>query len=486
MKTILIGGYYGAGNLGDEAILQALLRAFRARRNDLRFNVVSHDPKLTELQHQVQAVYWRDIPALAQVVQKADLVLLGGGGLFMDYWGVDVDSYYVPSHGGISTYGTLVGLAHGFQVPCMICGVGVGPLYSEVAREHTCRIFSEVQLASLRDEDSLLLLEEIGLNPLPGHVSQTSDLGFMLEATESDHELARLILHRLGLDPHAPLVGISIRYWDQGVPPSKWIPQLAESVRDILVNTRAQVLLLPFQIGTEGDISDDLRISRELRNAIELPEQTFILEEILSPGVMQTVMGQCQFVLGMRLHALVLAINNYVPVIGLAYDPKVISLMKMMGLEDYVTQLSTLPETLSKIIKKVWDERNALQGQIKKRQGLLKSLAQRNVDMALRLLEQAKPAGQVLPSFLIERFVQLQDLDNKLNAKAVQLKTVLYDLNEARSQATLLRQRLDEVETSRTYRIALVFQSLRNMLIPPKSRRETWLFGLISTLMRKR
>ena len=64
MKKILIAGYYGFGNLGDEAILAALAQALLQRIPGCRITVVSGDPERTQAQHpSVSAVDGRDLPS---------------------------------------------------------------------------------------------------------------------------------------------------------------------------------------------------------------------------------------------------------------------------------------------------------------------------------------------------------------------------------------------------------------------------------------
>ena len=89
MAIILIGGYYGAQNIGDVAILQCMLHDIRELNSDLKFIVTSWNPDETKKQYCVESFHWNDIPALFSAIQKSDLVILGGGGLFQDYWGID-------------------------------------------------------------------------------------------------------------------------------------------------------------------------------------------------------------------------------------------------------------------------------------------------------------------------------------------------------------------------------------------------------------
>ena len=64
MSTILICGYYGDGNTGDEAILSAMLADLRKQRRNLEFIVVSIRPNETAIQHHVRAIPWTDVPAI--------------------------------------------------------------------------------------------------------------------------------------------------------------------------------------------------------------------------------------------------------------------------------------------------------------------------------------------------------------------------------------------------------------------------------------
>jgi polysaccharide pyruvyl transferase WcaK-like protein len=136
-NKILVAGYYGAQNAGDEAILSGLLASFRAAGYLGEFAVLSHDPADTRALHGVEAVAWNDIEAVIDASDSADLVVVGGGGLFQDYWGVDPATVLTSGHGGIAQYATPVYLAATLGKPCALLGVGVGPLRTAEGRDLT-------------------------------------------------------------------------------------------------------------------------------------------------------------------------------------------------------------------------------------------------------------------------------------------------------------------------------------------------------------
>src|SRR5438270_9651549 len=81
---ILISGYYGSGNTGDEAVLAGVLKSFRNRAVSVDFTVLSADPEDTTRRHRVQAVERMRRGAVRKAVRDCDLLLSGGGSLFQD------------------------------------------------------------------------------------------------------------------------------------------------------------------------------------------------------------------------------------------------------------------------------------------------------------------------------------------------------------------------------------------------------------------
>lgn len=107
MPTLLIGGYYGAGNVGDEAILSTILHDLRGHDPDLNFIVLSYNPEKTRSECAVESISWYDINAVLDAALRSDLIILGGGGIFHDYWGIDPDQYLRSGYWDITAFGSL-------------------------------------------------------------------------------------------------------------------------------------------------------------------------------------------------------------------------------------------------------------------------------------------------------------------------------------------------------------------------------------------
>ena len=128
---VLIAGYYGFNNTGDEMILAGMVQDLRNLMPEISIVVASGNPAQTIHQHNVAAVAWEDVNQINDVVKSCSLVILGGGGIFHDYWGMDSTTILTSSHIGIAFYSSIALLASIHKIPLMLYAVGVGPLLTE-------------------------------------------------------------------------------------------------------------------------------------------------------------------------------------------------------------------------------------------------------------------------------------------------------------------------------------------------------------------
>jgi len=57
MSKIVISGYYGFANAGDEAMLTAIIKSLRSTEKSVELTVISGDPEMTSAQHQVNSIH---------------------------------------------------------------------------------------------------------------------------------------------------------------------------------------------------------------------------------------------------------------------------------------------------------------------------------------------------------------------------------------------------------------------------------------------
>jgi polysaccharide pyruvyl transferase CsaB len=343
----VISGYYGYANPGDEAILGVLLSELRALWPEAHLQVISGTPEETAATYQVESLLWSDPAAIGAAVQSADLVVSGGGGIFHDYGGFPPDGLFTEGNWGLGFHVTAGALAALFGKPHLIYAVGVGPLLTEHGRSYTRAICETASVISVRDEGSRELLVEIGVPAQ--RVVVTADPAFLFEPATA--ERAQEILAAEGVaaaGTSRPLIGIAIRHWAHGVEQEEWEAALAEGLRIFLETTPAQLVFLPFQ-RFPGEQEDDLAVVRRVSELLPQSVSTaavHLLTGIYTPAEKAALLGSCQTVVGMRLHALIFSMTAGVPFVALTYDDKVRQVVRRAGRAEFGIDMAELQPAL--------------------------------------------------------------------------------------------------------------------------------------------
>ncbi len=392
-RPILIAGYYGFGNTGDEAILAALLRDLRALDLPLAPTVVSGRPAETAALHGTDALLWTDIPALIAAARASALIILGGGGLFHDYHGFDPGTALTSDHAGLAFYGTFPLLAALLDRPLLLYGVGVGPLFSDDGRAWTRAAFAQADRATVRDRASRDLLQSLGLPA--DRVEVAADPAFRLPPAEPAR--VQHCLAEVGLaDPPRPLIGVAPRPWSVGVDPDAWLAAVARALDAFLERHGGSVLFLPFQASSDPSAQDAAAVAR-IRGQMRRADRTAVLPAPAPPAEMAGLIAACDLVLAVRLHAAIFAAAAGVPVVGLAYDPKVRGVLAELELPAQALDLapaglSALPPALTA----AWEHRAVLSAHLRTAAARLAVRAARPARHAQELLTAPPPPRPAL------------------------------------------------------------------------------------------
>ncbi|MCG0277423.1 MAG: polysaccharide pyruvyl transferase CsaB [Thermanaeromonas sp.] len=362
MAKVVISGYYGFGNLGDEAILYSMVQSLKNLDPGLEIVVLSHDPAGTEKILPVKAVdRWR-LPEVVRTLRRADLLISGGGSLFQDTTSARSLLYYLG----------ILELARVLGRPRMVYAQGLGPLKRSWARYLTAKVLNRVQLITLRDSQSHALLQELGVRQ--PEVKVTADPVLGLKVGDFNPEAGRGKLLRLGLKVGSkPLAGFSLRLWPL---PEAALYALARAA-DYLIDQGFEVLFLPFHF--PRDVEACWQVQRLMEHPAAVIKEKLSLEDVVG------IIGSLDLLVGMRLHALILAAVLGVPFVGLSYDPKVEAFcrqvegpwigLNLLGCEDLVA-----------IFKRVLYDLPSLRESLRQAVDELRPLAQSNAVLALKLL----------------------------------------------------------------------------------------------------
>lgn len=306
--TIVVSGYYGYDNLGDEAILEQLIAELVQVVPGCRIVVLSNNPEQTERLYNILSVSRWDFIALLKILMRCRLFISGGGGLFQD----------VRSAGSVIYYGIQILAARLFNCPVLVYAQGVGPLKSIFSRRLAKCAFKQANAVSVRDEASKKLLAGWDVRSI-----KIADPVWCLRPSALPEAVIDQ-LDRAGLSSkrHEVLrIGVSLREF----------VSLTQAKRESLLNTLAEALpagsvVVPLPLQSEQDtgiLEDFVRLlPKDTHTVVQLD-----FAKLSLPSQWLQLFTHFDFVISMRLHALIMALKAGVPVAGLAYDPKVVHLL---------------------------------------------------------------------------------------------------------------------------------------------------------------
>jgi polysaccharide pyruvyl transferase CsaB len=331
-KRVLVIGYYGAGNTGDEAVLRSIVRGFAGCRKGVEFVVPVEDAARLGVPG-VRAVSLRDMEALLDEVEACDLVIVGGGGLLHDYWDPRPETALTSEHFGLSYYCGIPWLAGQLGKPVMLYGIGAGPLVHPSGRDLVGALLSVARTVTTRDRESAELLLRLGADHR--RVEVAADPAWLSRPFLP--EKVRASLSGAGWEARR-WVGVALRNWNLGVDQARWEAELAAGLREVAVRHGLGIALVPFQ-RRPTELQDDLGLARRIAARLD-GSPAIVVEDELQPEEVAGVLGACELVVAMRYHALLFSCLAGVPSVAVAYDRKVDHLAAEAGSAMSLLQLA--------------------------------------------------------------------------------------------------------------------------------------------------
>ncbi|MDQ6929651.1 MAG: polysaccharide pyruvyl transferase CsaB [Candidatus Eremiobacteraeota bacterium] len=359
----LLSGYYGFGNLGDEALAHIIVSQLKVRYPGCAIDMLSPDPSAAMREFEVEATPRTHIPAVRDAVAKADVVISGGGGLLQN----------ATSTRSLLYYAGILRAATRAKRKSMIFAQSVGPLDflgKTVVREW-CKGTTR---ATVRDERSKKLLSSL----LHGTtVEQTADPVFLYDAQETHASLESEGFLQAG----HPLVVVCVRK-TPGI--ADGVAIVARAVDSLVEKFGAHVALLPLGGAEDAEVS-----TMVIRKCKSSPTMV----PISDLGGAAAVIAGAHAVIGMRLHALIFAVRYGVPFLAIPYDPKVTALC-----EDIAYPLPPLWVPGSKrrldnreidtLVERLMSDHDAISAHLKTEAVRMRALANRNFEVLDELVRE--------------------------------------------------------------------------------------------------
>jgi len=358
---VLICGAYGMGNAGDEAILKAIIREMREIDPDMPVTVMTRDPEKAAERFGVRAIHTLNIFGFMRAARRAALYVNGGGSLVQDVTSRRSLWYYLYTIRAAGKRGCRV----------MMYGCGIGPVLYEGDIRLTRRVLNRyVDAVTLREPDSLEALRRFGVTA--PEIILSSDPAITLCAAPAGDVDA--VLSENGADPHGKYICFALRRW----------PGFNEKAAAFSAAARYAYLkygLTPLFLSINHHNDSDAA-GKVIEGLGDTPYRA--LPGPLPPELAIGVMAKMEIVVSMRLHGLIFAAGQGVPLVGVSYDPKVTAFLRCV--ESGCTELSEVtPEILCTLIDDAAALREDRRGLLEKAQRL-RDMERHNIETAGKLL----------------------------------------------------------------------------------------------------
>ncbi len=280
---VVVSGYIGFDNFGDEAILSVLLDNLKQQRTEI--TVISSNPAKTKLLHGVKSCKTFAFFSILAALLRTDILISGGGSLLQDKTSVKSLLYYL----------FLIFCAKISGKKVIIFAQGIGPINNGFAKFSTKIAIKSADLVTVRDEKSLYLLRGWGVKA----------------------ELQPDPVFNLEIPAYSPQgkVGIQLRDWK--FLSEEFLQKLADSV--VQNFSDREILLFSLQDTLDYELCKVFENKLKLRNpmiSVKIIKNDY-------PHNITENFKTLEYLIAMRFHACLLALKFGIKTLAINYDEKV-------------------------------------------------------------------------------------------------------------------------------------------------------------------
>lgn len=349
VRSVAIFGYFGAGNLGDEAVVDVLIRQLRSRYPGVAITGICLDPEDVRQHHGIDAVPLRrlprsghasseNVPLFTKVARRlsvimpsellflvrsyrrlkgTDLVIVGGSGQLVDNEGGPLNHPY--NHLKWTILARMVGAKFFFL------SVGAGPLLTRFGKWLIKRSLLLSQYRSFRDEYSRQLVESFGVAG-PNIVCPDQAFSIVRDEGRAPGSAGRRPV--VGV---APIAYLDPRHWPE-VDPVRYrtyVSEMAEVTR-WLVDNGYDVLFFHTQVNGDDNVIPDIldrlgpSLSAEQRGHISEHPVRWFTDAF-------DAIAKTDYVIASRFHAVIFSYVMNRTVVAVSYDRKINNAMAAVG-----------------------------------------------------------------------------------------------------------------------------------------------------------
>jgi polysaccharide pyruvyl transferase CsaB len=345
-KKFFIYGIYGAGNIGDEAILQSILLHLKKITNYQKI-IISKKPDVIYNEYQKPSIHpllYSKISHLLNKRSNSSILLMGGGGILKDYGNSPATLkkfLKVP----------MVGLKNKYKT--MLYSAGVEKIIFKESRILLADILNQFDILTVRDPYSKERLEELGVQK---QIYVTGDPAVLLFLDIGNNKIFK---------KNNPLIIVTLRHWfekgyfhtDERIF-NQFLLKFAYSLDKIIEEFNASILFIPFRI---VPFDNDNKIIQAVKSKMKYTQKVSLLEKIPSYAYLNKIYSLADVTIGMRLHSLIFSFSSLTPMVAISYSCKIKDFMNYINLEDFSFNINDfVPEHLFNKIEYIFNNKEEI------------------------------------------------------------------------------------------------------------------------------
>ena len=401
-RGVVICGYYGFSNAGDNALLDTLLAGLLENIPASDIRVLTARPSVCKKRFGVKCISRTNIFSMIFSFLRVSFFILGGGTLLQD----------ATSRRSLRYYLFVSNLSCRLGCRLIVWGSGLGPLKSHRSRRQTAKLLSRAEFIGLREAAAYDLLRSFGVSLRRAEVFADPAL---LIKPESGSRID-FLLSRIYGNTGERFIAVSLREPPGNIGRSKSlrsdslsiphgninIPDDGEKSRRTTIfgkpgRSRRPSAAELYEIRLADALDslcaaneavplffvlspEDRKISERVSARMKLSKGGRILPYLTVPEIVG-LLSRCEIAVGMRLHMLVFALNAGVPAVGVAADPKIAAFLDYAGLPAPLPAALPRPEDLAVLAARILDERGYYTAKMAERRAVLSALARREIEL---------------------------------------------------------------------------------------------------------
>lgn len=351
MTDVLLLGYYGFKNSGDDALLLSIIQQLKKTDDSLSLCVLSYNSEETKKQFGINAVDRNNILSVTKAIKSSKMLIVGGGTLIQDSTSTKSLMYYLA----------VIKLAQMFKKKVMLYANGIGPIKKENIKI-TKKILNKVDLITLREEMSLAELKKIGVDK--PKILVTADSVFGIDYDKNTYEKNKYQL-------------VSVRNHKRLG--KNFCADIASLCDEMYEKYGISTVFIPFQK------KNDTQITEQIRSLMKSESEVFDTECDFSE--LMALIENARLCIGMRLHSLIYSVISKVPCVGLVYDQKVKAFMDYIEQKNYLDASSLEYKDLLDKVNYALENSDKIRKNLDKKSLELRELSQKNAKAAIELLK---------------------------------------------------------------------------------------------------